>query len=90
MRDGNHYKMFTNPILKPLIDIIAVMSAVRSKVEIFRHISLEHVFMCTDAHATKERQGATSVHSTSRTPWKTQLFLSTAGIDSIAPVMKTV
>ncbi|XP_044179343.1 uncharacterized protein LOC114955620 isoform X2 [Acropora millepora] len=39
----------------------------------------------TDAQATKERQRATSVHSTSRTPWKTQLFLSTAGIDSIAP-----
>ncbi|XP_067019313.1 uncharacterized protein [Acropora muricata] len=39
----------------------------------------------TDAQATKERQRATSVLSTARTPWKTQLFPSTAEIDSIAP-----
>ena len=42
--------------------------------------------MCTDSHATKERQKATSVHSTRRTPWKsTQPFPSTAEIDSIVP-----
>ncbi|XP_074629492.1 uncharacterized protein LOC141887090 isoform X2 [Acropora palmata] len=77
--------MYANPILKPLIDIIAFMSAVWSKIEIFRHINLEDVFMCTDPNAIKERQRATSVHSTTITPWKTQLFPSTAGIDSIAP-----
>ncbi|XP_067019316.1 uncharacterized protein [Acropora muricata] len=42
----------------------------------------------TDAQATKERQRATSVLSTARTPWKTQLFPSTAEIDSIAPGSK--
>ena len=41
--------------------------------------------MCTDQHATKEKQKATSVHSTKRTPWKTQPFPTTAEIDSIAP-----
>ena len=82
--------MYTNPILKPLIDIIAVMGAVWSRIEIFRHINLEHVFMCTDPHATKERQRATSVHFTTRNSWKIQLFPSTAGLDSIAPGMTAV
>ena len=40
--------------------------------------------MCTDPHATKERQKASSVHSTRRTPWKTEPSLSTAEIGSIA------
>ena len=41
--------------------------------------------MCTDQHATKEKPKATSVHSTTRTPWKTQPFPTTAEIVSIAP-----
>ena len=43
--------------------------------------------MCTDPHATKERQ---KVHSTTRTPWKAQPFPSTAEIDSIVPGMTTI
>ena len=46
--------------------------------------------MCTDRHATKEGQGATSVHSTTRTPWKTQPFPSTAEIDSISSGMTAI
>ena len=46
--------------------------------------------MCTDSHETKERQKATSVHSTRRTPWKAQPFPSTAEIDSIAPGITTM
>ena len=46
--------------------------------------------MCTDPQATKEREGATSVHSTTRTRWKTQPFPSTAEIDSITPGVTTI
>ena len=46
--------------------------------------------MCSDPHATKEREKATSVHSTTRTPWKTQPPLSTAEIGSIASGMTAV
>ncbi|XP_044179346.1 uncharacterized protein LOC114955584 isoform X2 [Acropora millepora] len=38
-----------------------------------------------DPQATKERQNATSVHSTTRTPGKSQRFFSTSEIHSIAP-----
>ncbi|XP_015760616.1 PREDICTED: uncharacterized protein LOC107339810 isoform X8 [Acropora digitifera] len=38
-----------------------------------------------DPEATKERGRATSVHSTTRTRWKTQSLPSTAEIDSITP-----
>ena len=41
--------------------------------------------MCTDPQGTKERETATSVHSTTRTRWKTQSLPSTAEIDSITP-----
>ena len=46
--------------------------------------------MCTDRHATKERHGATSVHSITRTRWKTQPFPSTAELASIAPGMTVI
>ena len=46
--------------------------------------------MCTDLHATKERQKVTPVHSTTRTPWNTQPLPSTAEIDSIAPGMTAI
>ncbi|XP_074629680.1 uncharacterized protein LOC141887298 isoform X2 [Acropora palmata] len=41
--------------------------------------------MCTDPQATKGRETATSVQSTTRTRWKTQSLPSTAEIDSITP-----
>ena len=66
---------------------MAVMSACVVKMGIFPYINQEDVFMCTDPHTTKERQRATSVHSTTRTPWKTQPFPSTAEIGSIASGM---
>ena len=62
----------------------------RQNVFFFSYFNLEHIFMCADPHPTKERQRATSVHSTKRTPWKTQLLPSTAGIESIAPGMTAV
>ena len=46
--------------------------------------------MCTDPQATKERQKATSVDSSTRTQRKTQPFPSTAEIDSIAPGMTAI
>ena len=46
--------------------------------------------MCTDSHKTKERQKATSVDSTRRSPWKAQPFPSTAEIDSIVPGITTM
>lgn len=46
--------------------------------------------MCTDRHTTKEKQKATSVHSTAGTPWKTQSFPFTTEVDSIAPGMKAI
>ncbi|XP_015760631.1 PREDICTED: uncharacterized protein LOC107339813 isoform X7 [Acropora digitifera] len=49
----------------------------------------ERAVSCTkherDSHATKEKQKATSVHSTTKTPGKSQRFFSTAEIDSIVP-----
>ncbi|XP_015760624.1 PREDICTED: uncharacterized protein LOC107339813 isoform X1 [Acropora digitifera] len=39
----------------------------------------------SNSHATKEKQKATSVHSTTKTPGKSQRFFSTAEIDSIVP-----
>ena len=66
------------------------MSAVWSKIGTFPYTNLEDVFMCTDRDATKERQKATSVHSTNGTPWKTQPFPSTAEVDSIAPGMTAI
>ena len=45
--------------------------------------------MCTDPHATKERQKATPVHSTTRISWMSQPFPSTAEIGSIASGMAT-
>ena len=46
--------------------------------------------MCTGKHATKERRRATSVHSATRSPWKTQPFPSTAEIGSIASGMTAI
>ena len=60
------------------------------KIGIFPNINLEDVFMCTDPHATKEKGRATSVHSTTRTPWRNQPFPSTAEFDSIATGMKAI
>ena len=93
---GHHYIIYTILTPKPLRetwsrhDMIAVMSVVKSKIEIFPYINLENAFMCTDRHATKEGQGATSVHSITRTLWKTQPFPSTAEIDWIAPGMTAI
>ncbi|XP_015760632.1 PREDICTED: uncharacterized protein LOC107339813 isoform X8 [Acropora digitifera] len=42
----------------------------------------------SNSHATKEKQKATSVHSTTKTPGKSQRFFSTAEIDSIVPGSK--
>ena len=97
MRDRNHFIMYTILIPKPLgetqrrHDLIAVMSAVRVvKIGIFPYINLNDVFMCTDSHATKEKQKATSVHSTTKTPGKSQRFFFTAEIDSIFPGITTM
>ena len=58
---------------------------------ILPYINFEDVFMCTDPHATKERQKATPVHSaTTRISWMSQPFPSTAEIGSIAPGMATI
>jgi len=46
--------------------------------------------MCTDPHATKERQKVTPVHFTTRTQWATQPFPSSAKIDWISPGMKAI
>ena len=47
--------------------------------------------MCTDQHATKEKQKATSLHSTKTTTrWMTQPFPTTAEIDSIATGMTAI
>ena len=46
--------------------------------------------MCTDPQATKEREKPTSVHSSTRTQWKTQPFPYTAQIDPIAPGMTAI
>ena len=60
------------------------------KIGIFPYIKIEDVFMCTDRQKKKEGQGATSVHSITRTRWKTQPLPSTAEIDSIAPGMTAI
>ena len=85
VHDGHHYIMYTIRH-----DMIAVMSVVKSKIGIFPYTNLEDDFMCTDLHATKKGQGATSVHSITRTRWKTQPFPSTAEIDSIASGMTAI
>ena len=46
--------------------------------------------MCTDPHATKERENVTSVPSTTRTSWQAHPSPSTAEIDLIAPGMITI
>ena len=71
-------------------DIIAVMSAIWSKMGLFPYINLENVFMCTDQHATKETQKSTPVHSITRTVWKSQSFPSRAEIDSITSGMTAI
>ena len=60
------------------------------RIGIFPYINLEDVFMCTDPQATKEREKPTSVHSSTRTQWKTQPFPYTAQIDPIAPGMTAI
>ncbi|XP_015760615.1 PREDICTED: uncharacterized protein LOC107339810 isoform X7 [Acropora digitifera] len=52
------------------------------------HDTAEIESTASNPEATKERGRATSVHSTTRTRWKTQSLPSTAEIDSITPVTK--
>ena len=70
-------------------DIIAVMSAVWLKWG-FLLYNLDDIFVYTGPRATKETQIVTPVHSTTRTASKSQPFLSTAKIESIAPGMTAV
>ncbi|XP_067019925.1 uncharacterized protein [Acropora muricata] len=68
----------------PQVTPVDSTTGVSSQVHPSAHSKAEIEWAASNPHATKEREKATSVHSTTRTPWKTQPSLSTAEIGSIA------